>query len=349
MNRSCAVWLFLAGPLWAAEPQLKVQAQLQPGAAVVVGEQLQVQVDVLTDTWFTGGATLPVLKLPGARVQAPSGEAEHTTQLIDGKTFYGMRYAYRITPVAAQRFTVPALTVSAQPGQAKAPLSATSAPLSFQATQPVGFAPDEPVVVASGLRLSQTLVATDLKVGDSLTRTLTLQADDTPGLSLPPPNTGVIKGLRLYPQAPAISDLDDGRGHITGGQRIDRLVYRIEQGGHYTLPAIRVKWWDSRNHRLQTTQLPALTVEAQAASAYTPAFAIAADLKALGQRTRWPLSTHLFAWMAAMVVLILAGYCIRLLWPRMVALWREVWPALRWACRQLRLLPLNPRQEKDFP
>jgi hypothetical protein len=341
MNRCCGVLLLFAAPLWAAEPQLRVQAQLLPGSSVVVGEQLQVQVDVLTDTWFTAAATLPDLKLPGARVQPPNGEAQHTTQVIDGQTFYGMRYTYGITPNVAQHFSVPALTVSAQPGQASAPLSAQSQPLDFDATQPAGFAPGEPVLVASAVRLSQTLAARDLKVGDSLTRTLTLQADNTPGLSLPPPSATPINGLRLYPQAPSISNLDDGRGAVTGGQRIDHLVYRVEQGGHYTLPAISVKWWDSRNHRLQTAQWPALTVEAQALSAYTPTFAI--------DQRRWPLPQQLLLWIASVAMLILAGYLLHGVWPRMARTSRKTWAALRWWCRQLRLLPLNPRHEKDLP
>ncbi|WP_017738109.1 BatD family protein [Pseudomonas sp. CBZ-4] len=341
MNRCCGVLLLLAGPLWAAEPQLRVQAQLLPGSSVVVGEQLQLQVDVLTDTWFTAAATLPELKLPGARVQPPNGEAEHTTQVIDGQTFYGMRYSYGITANVAQHFSVPALTVSAQPGQASAPLNAQSQPLAFDATQPPGFAPGEPVLVASAVRLSQTLEARDLKVGDSLTRTLTLQADNTPGLSLPPPNTASINGLRLYPQAPRISNLDDGRGGVTGGQRIDPLVYRVEQGGHFTLPAISVKWWDSRNHRLQVAQWPALTVEAEAISAYTPTFAI--------EQRHWQFPRQWLLWIASIAVLILTGYLLHTLWPRMARSSRKTWAALRWRCRQLRLLPLNPRHEKDFP
>ncbi len=349
MSRYGAVLLLLAAPLWAAEPRLRVQAQLLPGSAVVVGQQVHLQVDVLTDTWFTAGATLPVLTLNGARVQAPGGEAEHTTQQIDGQTFYGMRYTYRITPTAAQRFTVPALIVSAQPGQASMPLSAQTEALTFEASQPAGFAASESVLVASGVRLSQSLSASDLNVGDSLTRTVTLQADDTPGMSLPAPAVVAIDGLRLYPQAPVISDLGDGRGAVSGGQRIDRQVYRVVQGGHYTLPALQVKWWDTRTHRQQVTQVPALTFTALASSAYVPTFSIAGDLKALGQQRRWPWSRHLLAGIAAIALLVLAGYVLRALWPRLPPMWRKLRATLRWVCRQLRLVPLNPRREKDFP
>lgn len=349
MNRLCWLLLLVTGPLWAVEPQLRVQAQLVPGNDVVVGEQVQLQVDVLTDSWFTAAADLPPLQLPGARVQAPDGEAEHLNQVIEGKTFYGMRYRYRITPAVARTFEIPALTVQAQPGQATAPLSAQTAPLSFQATQPPGFDPGETVLVADGLRLTQTLTPTPLKVGDTLTRTLTLQADNTPGLSLPPPGQAEVKGLRRYPQSPIISNLDDGRGHISGGQRIDRQVYRVEQAGHYQLPAISVKWWDSRNHRLQVTRVPEVSVEAQAASAYTPAFSIAEDLKQLGQHSRWQLSRHGLAWGTALVVSVLAAYLVHGIWPRIPPLWRRGCGALRWLFRRLRLLPLNPRREKDFP
>jgi hypothetical protein len=66
-----------------------------------------------------------------------------------------MRYSYRITPNLAQGFDIPALTVRATPGQASADLSAQSPPLHFDAAQPPGFKPGEPVLVAQGLRFTQ--------------------------------------------------------------------------------------------------------------------------------------------------------------------------------------------------
>src|SRR5690349_17361641 len=107
----------------AAEPELRVQANLQPAGQVMVGSLVELQLDVLTDTWFTSAPTLPDLKLSGALVMPPDGHAEHLNQTLDGKSFSGMRYRYLITPNAAQAFDIPALTVRATPGQASSELS----------------------------------------------------------------------------------------------------------------------------------------------------------------------------------------------------------------------------------
>ena len=58
-------------------------------------------------------------------------------------------------------------------------------------------------------------------------------------MSLPTPSLGDVSGLSRYPKTPQISNLDDGRGNFTGGQRIDSVTYRIDTEGHYTLPADR--------------------------------------------------------------------------------------------------------------
>ena len=125
----------------AAEPELRVQTRLHPADPAMVGGLVELQLDVLTDTWFTSAPTLPDLKLPGALVMPPDGHAEHLNQTLDGKSFNGMRYSYLITPNLAQAFDIPALTVRATPGQASAELSAQSQPLHFTRAQPPGFAP----------------------------------------------------------------------------------------------------------------------------------------------------------------------------------------------------------------
>ncbi|MHC8327140.1 hypothetical protein [Pseudomonas sp. LB1P83] len=294
----------------AAEPELRVQTRLQPTNSVMVGGILELQLDVLTDSWFTDAPALPDLKLPGALVLPPDGHAEHINQTLDGKSFNGMRYSYRITPNLAQGFDIPALTVRATPGQASTPLIAQSQPLHFTAAQPPGFNPGEPVLVAQGLRFTQKVVnsTTPLKVGDSITRQLTLQADDAMAMSLPAPSMGDVSGLSRYPKSPQISNLDDGRGNFNGGQRIDTVTYRIDSEGRYNLPAIELKWWDTSSQQTRTAQVPAVSFNAAANSAYKPVFSITEDLKKLGQQSRVHLSGHWLVLSALLLVVALLGW-----------------------------------------
>jgi len=297
----------------AAEPELRVQAHLQPTDSIMVGSLVELQLDVLSDTWFTDAPTLPDLKLNGALVMPPNGHAQHLNQTVDGKSFNGLRYSYLITPNLAQGFDIPALTVHATPAQASRPLNAQSQPLHFTAAQPPGFQAGEAVFVASGLRFTQKVFnsATPLKVGDSLTRQLTLQADGALAMSLPPPSLADVPGLSRYLKSPQVSTLDDGRGNFNGGQRIDTATYRIDTEGHHTLPAIEVKWWDASTRQTRTAQVPAITLDAAANSAYRPVFSISEDLKKLGQQRRVHLSGHWFGLLALLLIVVLLGYFAR--------------------------------------
>jgi hypothetical protein len=89
-----------------------------------------------------------------------------------------------------------------------------------------------------------------------VTRQLTLQADDALAMALPVPPLGEVAGLSRYPQTPQVSRLDDGRGNVLGGQRIDAVTYRIDKAGAYTLPDIAVKWWDVKTQQSRTRKCP---------------------------------------------------------------------------------------------
>ena len=346
--KSCALALLVfVGLAQADEPQLLVQARLVPGDAVVVGEAVQLQVDVLTDSWFTRGASLPELSLAGTDVMPPNGEAEHLSQTIQGQTFSGLRYTYRITPTQAQVFAIAPLTVRVTPAQASHELSGQTPALTFRASLPEDFSPGEPVLAASALHLSQSLTPPGgpFKVGDSLTRSVTLQADGTPGLALPAPLQGSVAGLDAYPQTPQVSNLDDGRGGFNGGQRIDRVSYRIQREGDFELPAIRVKWWDSLNRKTRFSELPAFTFKATASSGYTPVFSIVDDLRQMGQPTRLRLPAF---WLVGTAALLLA-VALYLNRGRLLHVLNAVrhWLRNRPPRKNHGLRPLNPRHEKD--
>lgn len=311
----------LALPTLADEPEMWVKTRIAPTTDAVVGGEVRLEVDVLVNTWFTSAPQLPALNLPNAQVSPPSSEATHLNEKHDGQTFFGLRFVYLITPNEAQRYDIPALSIRVTTGPDNQQLTVQSQPVSFSATLPAGVSAGQQLLVAQGLTLSQTIEksATALQVGDSITRTLTLQANGVQSMRLPAPALTEVEGLKRYLNAAQISTLDDGRGNVSGGQRIDSVTYVVERAGNYSLPPITLQWWDSSASQMRSSEVPAVTFSAKPNSTYKAHFSIAADLQRLGQKSRLHLSRH---WLGLVVLLLgtcVLVYCARPWWPRLVA------------------------------
>ncbi len=310
----------VAGASRASEPLLQAQAQLLPGDRALVGQTVTLQVDVLTDTWFSSAPQLPRLTLPGALVLPPGEQAQHLTLHQQGKTLFGMRYRYQITPQQPGPLAIAALTISARPGQASAAMTATTQPLLLTASLPTGAVAGQALLVAKTISLSQTVTYSHqpLRVGDSVTRTLTLRAEGAQRLSLPAPGWVTVDGLGLYPAAAQLSDLNDGRGSSQGGQRVDSVTYRIERGGHFQLPAVTLNGWDAAGNARQA-QVPAITFDASEAAAYRTVFSLP---------RQWP-----WGWLAVLAVVVSASYRQRARIGHKLAHWQARWHASPTAMR----------------
>lgn len=318
------LWLCLSLPVLAAEPDVRIQSRLVPADGVSVGGTLQLEVDLLVDTWFTAAPVLPPLSLVGAVVAPPSSEASHLTLQLDGKTFFGMRFTYRITPQLAQRFKIPPLTFQLQPGQASGPVKLSSPAFSFDA-KALPHGDKAPQLVANAVRFTQEILHSHqpLRVGDSVTRRLRIEADGAQAMLLPVPGFAVVDGLKRYVQTPTVKALDDGRGTTTGGMREDVATYVVEQTGQYRLPAIQLTWWDANSGQSQVVKVPDIELTAQANSYQAP-FSISEDLHALGQQARITLTGHRLLLASAAALLMLLIWLVR---TRLRGLWRR---ALQW-------------------
>ncbi|MEG0008391.1 MAG: hypothetical protein RR761_10230 [Aeromonas sp.] len=318
------LWLFLSLPALAAEPDVRIQSRLVPADGVSVGGTLRLEVDLLVDTWFTAAPVLPPLSLTGAVVAPPSSEASHLTLQLDGKTFFGMRFTYRITPQLAQRFEIPALSFQLQPGQASGPVTLSSPAFSFDA-KALPHGDKAPQLVANAVRFTQEIQRSHqpLRVGDSVTRRLRIEADGAQAILLPVPDFAAVDGLKRYVQTPTVKALDDGRGTTTGGMREDVTTYVVEQTGQYRLPAIQLTWWDANSGQSQLVKVPDIELTAQASSYQAP-FSISEDLHALGQQARITLAGHWLMLTSAAALVILLVWLVR---TRLHGLWRR---ALQW-------------------
>jgi hypothetical protein len=94
-----------------------------------------------------------------------------------------------------------------------------------------------------------------LKIGDSVTRTITLTAKGLQGAQLPPIEGNSIDGLRAYPDQPVINNVSGDAG-VTG-IRIDSLALVAVKDGEYTIPELEIPWWDTETDSLRIARLPA--------------------------------------------------------------------------------------------
>lgn len=285
--------LLMPWSVFADEPSVIVDTRLIPEKQVLVGGTITLQVDLLVDTWLTSAPQLPALKLPGAVVSEPSSEATNLTQQRQGKTFFGLRFNYRITPQQAEKFEIPELSFQVKPGQATQAQTVRTQAQSFSATQPVGSNNHSPALIAEELEYSQTITRSHdpLRVGDSISRQLSVRAKGAQAMLIPAPQQDEIEGLKQYLQTPELKPLDNGRGDITGGMRNDTLTYVVSKAGNYTLPALELKWWDQAGQP-QTASVPEITFKAQGQSNYSGPFSVSEDLRQLGRNTRVHIARH---------------------------------------------------------
>jgi len=95
---------------------------------------------------------------------------------------------------------------------------------------------------------------TRIRVGDSITRTISITASGLDGAALPPLQNSQIDKLNLYPDPPGVE-----RTFIDGkivGKRTESWSMVALEGGSIVLPEINVRWWDINNEELRSATLP---------------------------------------------------------------------------------------------
>lgn len=99
----------------------------------------------------------------------------------------------------------------------------------------------------------------DLKVGDSIVRTITMTAAGLDGAVLPPFSDTDIDGFNLYPD-PAEIERTFVEGAIVG-TRIETTTMVATESGEMVIPEITIPWWNTDTDQLEATVIPATQLE----------------------------------------------------------------------------------------
>ena len=273
----------------ATSQNVFMEAKAEPQRGYV-GQQLSYVVRLYYATSISNGA-LSAPQLDGVEVSRVGDDLNYDAER-GGRAYHVLERRYALIPQHAGRIEIPAADFQ---GEAIDP----NDPNSF-------FGSSTPVPADWGntawlpaRQLSLTMdgwpgAQEQVRVGQPLNLTMTLQAtglgyESLPALSLPP-----LDGAKAYPDKPVTGTRQDGPWLV--GRRQQTFAIVPERAGTLTIPATTLKWWNVLTDRMEVAQIPAHDVTVLPAvgnaavqpSIPAPAASVpAATPVAPGTSTRW--------------------------------------------------------------
>ena len=100
--------------------------------------------------------------------------------------------------------------------------------------------------------------ANSSRVGEPITRSISVMAQGLPAELLPALIPATPNGINSYPEKPELVNQEFIGG--IAGKRSDTIAMVPTQAGTFTLPAIDLPWWNTNSQRWETASLPARTI-----------------------------------------------------------------------------------------
>lgn len=228
-------------------------------------------------------ASLSEPEIKDALVEKLGEDSTYATQ-IRGVDYWVTERKYAMFPQQSGVFTIAPLILNAEfvsnqqqrrfngffnrPSTESRRIASKAITLNVQAV-PAGFKGPN-WLAAEALQLSETWsdASLQVKVGEPLTRTLTLTAKGATVGQLPELlSKTAIDGIKTYPDQPLLKE-DKQIDGLTA-LREEKIAFIPSKPGDYTLPALEIAWFNTRTQKTEVASLPSVKIKALASSAET--------------------------------------------------------------------------------
>jgi hypothetical protein len=223
---------------------------------------------ILTQRLYTSvqlqDLSLSELELSDALVQR-IGENQFQ-KMINGRNYLVIEVRYALFPQVSGKLDIPAMRFGAFESSSRqfGAFSSRGKQL-FRNTQPKtidvmakpAHIPPAEWMPSSKVELRQQWSSdlNNLKLGEPVTRTITLSAQGLTGAQIQPLPSITSPDYKIYPDQPKIEEQVSSAGIL--GIRTETVALVPNRMGEVLLPPIEVRWWDTEKQRMQTSALPA--------------------------------------------------------------------------------------------
>jgi hypothetical protein len=240
-----------------AAPEPIVQVTTDP-PRVVVGQPVTLRIVVLAPNYMTSPPELPGFQVRNAVTRQL--QSVNTSDQRDGVSYAGVQYEYAITPLEPGTYAMADQAVRikyAAVPPATRELNLALPRVSFEAFVPDAAAGLHPFVSAKRLNAEQQIKHSSdpLKPGDAVTLSVTITAEGTPAMLLPPLQFASVDGLQLYSAQPVLQDKTEARTDIMTATRTESATYMVERPGTYSLPPVEIGWWNLADGKVERIHL----------------------------------------------------------------------------------------------
>lgn len=194
----------------------------------------------------------------------PLGDQSQTSTYLDGRRYQVVERRYLVYPQRTGELVLPSQRFT---GRQRDPatgalrfLRAQSPPKTVAVLPPPEDFPGDRWIPAESLFLDEEWSQSpdELRVGDSLTRVVTLRTLGLLESALPRISVDYPEQLNAYPEAPdAEAEINAGTVEATQSQTTALVAVKP---GQATIPEIRLHWWDTLNDQARVAVLPARTL-----------------------------------------------------------------------------------------
>ena len=231
-----------------------IKTELKKNTKIWPGQRQTLYVKLFTTTSFSGSTRFELPKVSGMLIMESEDRPLLGTEKIDGVSYIFKQHEIDLFPQRAGSLTVPPFTVGfgfRGPEDKVVEQNFNTGKLQFIVEKIPGTDPGKTVITTTNLHIDDHWEPRPdkAKVGDAFIRTITMTADDLPGMAFPPLNVQKIDGMGLYTRQPQVADQIQ-RGEFTG-KRIETISYVCEQEGTFTVPEITIQWWNPKKELLQ--------------------------------------------------------------------------------------------------
>lgn len=229
-----------------------------------VTEQAILTIDLGTPRWFLGSTTIGKIDVPNLIAKKRNTLATNYTERRNGQTWAHQRWEITLYPQASGQFTIPPLPVTlhiAGDGGKKTEGTVWTERLAFQSILPdAHLTQKDHWFAATDVKVNQDWETTqsELKVGDAVTRTIKIEANDSLSMLLPQVMKGeATPSYQAYADPATLSDRSVRGDYVS--DREDKVVYVMQDGGEVTFPSYQVKWWNTKTQKVETITLEGKT------------------------------------------------------------------------------------------